>query len=53
MPNCEKGRGGKWRKVGEESLEKDREDERKRKSEIECIEKFVYVKGKEGEVKEN
>jgi len=48
MPNCEKGRGGKWRKVGEERLEKDREDDRKRKSEIECKEKFVYVKEKGG-----
>jgi hypothetical protein len=48
MPNCEKGRGGKWRKVRDERLEEDREDDRKRKSEIECKEKFVYVKGKGG-----
>jgi hypothetical protein len=48
MPNCEKGRGGKWRKVGEERLEEDREDDRKRKGKIECKEKFVYVKGRGG-----
>jgi hypothetical protein len=31
MPNCEKGRGGKWKKVGKKRREEDREDDRKRK----------------------
>lgn len=43
MPNCEKGRGGKWKKVGKKRWEEDREDDRKRKSEMESKEKFVCM----------